>query len=105
MSFYLTHFHARDIKEKAAPLKMTVGSREYNGKMMKASVMTADLRKLNVGNKSERGELRTWHSMHNAAGRHHVPQVTRWVAQSRQKQESVQLTILRDRANFWDARH
>lgn len=84
---------------------MTVGSREYNGKMMKASVMTADLRKLNVGNKSERGELRTRHSMHNASGRHHVPQVTRWVAQSRQKQESVQLTILRDRANFWDARH
>lgn len=38
---------------------MTVGSREYNGKMMKARVMTADLRKLNVVNKSERGELRT----------------------------------------------
>lgn len=59
MYFYLTHFHARDIKEKVAQLKMTVGSREYNGKMMKASVMTADLRKLNVVNKSERGELRT----------------------------------------------
>lgn len=58
MYFHLRHFfHARDIKEEVAQLKMTAGPREYNSKMMKESVMTADLRKLNTVNKSARGEV------------------------------------------------
>lgn len=65
--------------------------------MMKASVMTGDLRKLNVVNKSERGEGRKLYSMYNAPGRHQVPRVTHWVAQSPWKQESTQLTIPRGR--------
>jgi hypothetical protein len=37
---------------------MTVGPREYDGRMMKESVMAAHLRKLNTENESERGEVK-----------------------------------------------
>lgn len=61
---------------------MTVGPQEYDGRMMKESTMAADLRKLNVVNESERGEVKKRCCMHNASERHQVPQVTHWVAQS-----------------------